>query len=352
MRRPVFLLIAPVMLSVFAGGIRAQDSPRNPPMVDQRRDAEKENYFALFNNLKRVSSSDSQRRAYEAAIEYLKRFEGENDPDARTVREFVTEYEKPARESEIFNTYNSKNYPKTFELGRAMLKHDPENFFVLAVLTEAGLDNAQAGDASLNEATVDYAKKAIQLLEAGKVTRVAPFKNIEGARGYLNAAVGTLLRDKSPAGAAQAFRKAVQSDSFYRNDPLTYHRLGIAILKGEFAQLSSEYNEKYGAQRSSSAQQAMLKRLNTLVEQAIDAYARAVALSDPARLETKPETVTTKSDNATGKPDSSVSAAVPFPPGLRSKILEQLTALYKGFHNNSDAGLNELISTVLSKPLP
>ncbi len=351
MRRPVFLLIAAIMLSVFAGGICAQDSPRNPPMVDQRRDAEKENYFALFNNLKRVSSSDSQRRAYEAAIEYLKRFEGENDPDARTVRKFVTEYEKPARESEIFNTYNSKNYPKTFELGRAMLKHDAENFFVLAVLTEAGLDNAQVGNASLNEATVDSAKKAIQLLEAGRVTRVAPFKNIEVARGYLNAAVGALLRDKSPAEAAQAFRKAVQSDSFYRNDPLTYHRLGIAILKGEFAQLSSEYNEKYGAQLASSAQQAMLKRLNTLVEQAIDAYARAVALSDPARLETKPETATAKSDYATGKPDGSATA-VPFPPGLSTKILEQLTALYKGFHNNSDAGLNELISTVLSKPLP
>ena len=36
----------------------------------------------------------------------------------------------------------------------------------------------------------------------------------------------------------------------------------------------------------------------------------------------------------------------------KTKILAQLTELYKSFHNNSDAGLSELISTVLSKPLP
>ena len=33
-------------------------------------------------------------------------------------------------------------------------------------------------------------------------------------------------------------------------------------------------------------------------------------------------------------------------------MLAQLTSLYKSFHNNSDAGLNDLIATVLSKPLP
>ena len=60
-----------------------------------------------------------------------------------------------------------------------------------------------------------------------------------------------------------------------------------------------------------------------MAERAIDAYARAVALS------TKPEQQEAK-----------------------NKILAQLTVLYKNFHNNSDAGLSELISTVLSKPLP
>jgi len=33
-------------------------------------------------------------------------------------------------------------------------------------------------------------------------------------------------------------------------------------------------------------------------------------------------------------------------------MLAQLTNLYKGFHDGSDAGLTELIAGVLSKPMP
>jgi len=334
MRYSSRLIIAAILLIVCATAAQAQ---RNPGMVDQQRDAEKESYFANFLNLKRVPLPDSQRRAYEAAIEYLKRFEGDRDPDAKTVRAFVTDYERAAGYSQIFSAYNSKNYAEVFELGRTALKRDPKNFFVLSLMTQAGIDTAQAGDASLNEETLGYAREAIQLIEAGKAAKPDPFKNMETARGYLNAAVGTLLRDKSPAEAAQAFRKAVLSESWYRGDPITYHRLGVAILRGEFTQLSKEYNDKYLNQPSSADQQAMLGRINKLVEQAIDAYARAVALADPAL---RPANL----DEPGARPQ--------FSPDLKNRILEQLTPLYKSSHNNSDAGLKELVASVLSKPLP
>ena len=67
----------------------------------------------------------------------------------------------------------------------------------------------------------------------------------------------------------------------------------------------------------------MLERIKHLADRAINAYARAVALS------TRPE-----------QQDS------------KNKILAQLTTLDKNFNNGSDAGLNELISSVLSKPMP
>ena len=67
----------------------------------------------------------------------------------------------------------------------------------------------------------------------------------------------------------------------------------------------------------------MLNRIQHLADQTVDAYARAVALS------TKPEQQE-----------------------ARAKILAQLTPIYKSFHNNSDAGLDDLIATVLSKPIP
>ena len=324
------ILLSITVFALSAGGphVCAQ---RNPPMAEQQRDAEKERYYATFNTHRRIPLQDSQRRAYEAAIEYLKRFEGDRDADARTVRQFVTEYERGGIQAKLLSTYNSKDYAKTFAMGKPILERDPENFFVLSVMTEAGFDSGQASKTEPLEGTLDYATRAIKLLEAGKATSSDPFKDMGTAHGYLNMVVGTILRDKSPAGAARAFKKAAQSESFYRQDPIIYHRMGIAILKGEFAQLSNEYNEKYGSQQSSAAQQAMLERIHKLGVQAMDAYARAVALTDPARAQAN---------------------QAQFSPAARTRILEQLTTLYKSFNNNSDTGLNELIATVLSKPLP
>jgi hypothetical protein len=321
-RKRLFLIAiaTTLLLSEFASGIFAQ---RNPTMTEQQRDADKESLFARYIEHKRIPQSDQQRLAYEAGKEYLRLFGTDLDPNVKEVRRFVTEYERVRRQYDIDNAYTSRNYARTFEIGRTLLKKQPEDFYVLGTLAEAGYENAVAGNASLNAETVGYAKKAIQLLDDGKVSKGDPFKTVEVARGFLNFALGNLLRDQSPVEAAAAFRKAVQADSPYKTDASAYHRMGIAILKGEFAQLSTEYNEKYGSKEASAEQTAMLQRVMQLAERAIDAYARAVAL--------------------TGSPQQQEA---------RTRIMEQLTALYKNFHNNSDAGLDELIATVLSKPLP
>jgi hypothetical protein len=315
-----------LLMSGLALGVSAQTNPlqRNPTMPSQQTDVQKDDLYATFSDLRRVPLAENQKLAYEAGKEYLRRYGGDSsDPDVKVVRKFVSEYEKVRGEFDIDTAYGAKNYAKTFEIGRALLQKQPESFYFLSVLVEAGYESAIAGDASLNGEAVGYAKRAIQLLNAGKVTKPDPFKSIGVASGFLNFAVGNFLKEQSPVEAAAAFLSAVQSDSPYRTEPLAYHRLGAAILKGEFAQLSAEYNEKYGARKSSGEQKAMFDQINHVAERAIDAYARAVALS-----------------------------TTPQQQDARNKILAQLTALYKTFHNDSDAGLNELIATVLSKPLP
>ena len=330
-----YLLLSLGALVVSAASIAAQTpptpanpdappiSPVNPTMASRHLDNEKEDLYARFTDYKRNPNAEQQRFAYPIAKDYLRRWGGESDPETKEVRRWVTEYERAMNQGQLYAAYDAKTYVKTFEIGRPLIKSDPEYFFALAILTEAGYDNSLTGDSSLNAESADYARRALTLLEAGKVTKVDPFKSAEVARGFLNYAYATFVRDEKPVEAAAAFAKAVRSDSPYRTDPMAYHRLGVAILKGEFAQLSNEYNQKFGGKTSSPEQTAMLNRLAGLVNQTIDAYARAVALS------TKPEQQE-----------------------ARNKILGQLTTLYKNFHNNSDAGLNELISTVLSKPLP
>ena len=314
------IFIAAIVLCALASIVSAQ---RNPTMPTQASDSDKEQLYARFAANKKVPTSDRQRLAYEDAKDYVRRFGNDVDPQLAEVRRFVVEYERVMKNFAVHEAYTAKKYAKTFEIGRATLKKEPENFFVLATLTQAGYDNAQTGDATLNEETIGYAKSALAIVDGGKLSSFAPFATVEDARGFLNFALGWFLRGQSPVEAADAFTHAVKSGSSFKDDPLTYNLLGIAILKGEYAQVAAEYNSKFGNKPPSPEQQAMWQRVVKLGERVIDAYARAVALS------TRPEQAEAK-----------------------AKMLAQLTTLYKSFHNNSDAGLNDLIATVLSKPLP
>ena len=317
--RPRVLLLGGVMLVCITSVVRAQ----NPTMTSGYLDNEKEGLYARFNDYKRNPNPEQQRFAYQAAKDYIRRWGGETDSETREVRRWVIEYERAMHGREELAAYNAKDYAKVFELGRPAVKADPDDFHSLSLLVEAAYDCALEGKTGFTSEATDYARRAIKLLEDGKTTKPDPFKSLEVARGFLNFALGNFVKEEKPVEAAAAFAKAVKSDSPYHTDPSAYHRLGVAILKGEFAQLSQEYNQKFGGQKESPEQTAMLQRITHLIEQTIDAYARAVALSN------KPE-----------QKDA------------REKILAQLTALYKNVHNNSDAGLNDLIATVLSKPMP
>src|SRR5215217_1324 len=314
------IFIAAIGLFVLTSIASAQ---RNPTMPTAVSDSDKEQLYARFAENRKIPSADRQRLAYEDAKDYVRRFGNNVDPHLAEVRHFVTEYERVMKNYQLLEAYKAKKYAKAFEIGRATLKKEAENFFVLATLVEAGYDNAQTGDTSLNEETIDYANSALALLEAGKVSTFTPFATVEDARGFLNFAYGWFQRAESPVQAADAFTKAVKSGSRFKDDPLIYNLLGIAILKGEYTQVAAEYNTKFGNKPPSPEQQAMWQRVAKLGERVIDAYARAVALS------TRPEQAEAK-----------------------TKMLAQLTALYKNFHNNSDTGLNDLVATVLSKPLP
>jgi hypothetical protein len=319
-RRLLLLCLLFVLIPGLSSAVNAQ---RNPTMPSQLNDSAKEDLYAEFLANKKIPNAEKQRLAYEAAKEYVRRFAGDKDSNLAEAKRFVLEYERVKGHYELSTAYSVKDYAKTFELGRAMLQSQADDFYVLATLALAGYDSSQSGNNSFNEEAVGYVKKAIGLADSGGLTTADPFASVDAARGFLNFELGWFLRTQSPAEAATALTIAAKVDSQYAKDPLTYNLLGIAILKGEYAQVAAEYNTKFGSKPPSPEQEAMLKKLVKLGDRAIDAYARAVALSS------KPE-----------QQDA------------RNKMLTQLTALYKSFHNNSDAGLNDLISTVLTKPLP
>lgn len=314
------LFIATLLLITLASTSLAQ---RNPSMPSQISDTEKEELFARYSDNKKQPNPERQRLAYEAARDYVKRYGGDVDSNLSELRRFVAQYERVMRSYALHEAYLTKKYAKVFEIGRENLKKDPDSFYVLATLTQAGYENAQTGDTALNEETIGYAKAAIALFDSGKITHYDPFETATAAEGFLNFALGWFLRDHSPVEAAASLTRSVKSGAGIKDDPLVYNLLGIAILKGEYAQLAAEYNAKFGNQLPSPEQQAMWQKLAKVGDRVIDAYARAVVLS------TKPEHAEAK-----------------------TKMMARLASLYKSFHNNSDAGLNELIANVLARPLP
>ena len=119
---------------------------------------------------------------------------------------------------------------------------------------------------------------------------------------YLTLSWVGLSERNLPLKQLQRLTIAAQAESPYKTNALTYNLLGNAILKGEYTKVSAEYNEKFGNKPPSPEQEIMLKQIMHLGDRAIDAYARAIALS------TKPE----EQDG-------------------RTKMLTQLTNLYKSF---------------------
>lgn len=266
---------------------------------------------------------EQQNAAYEIGQEFLRKFGSFDDQQVQTVRKWMAKYERAALEFAFNQAAGSKDYVKTFELGRKMLSEDPDNFRVLSLLTVAATLIGQQSEPNMKREATDFARRAVQLLEAGKVTAADPFSSTDEAAGFLNFSLGQFLIATSPAEAARALRKAAQTKSAYGQDAATYVLLAGAIAASEFNPLQAEYKKKYEGKLMTPEAAALYKRLSLIIDRLIDAYARAVALS------TKPEQQQSK-----------------------NLLLAELTKIYKSIHNDSDTGLNDLIASVLSKPLP
>lgn len=311
------LILAALVLGAFTSIALAQETAQTKPQDEEKTEL----YRKYYEGAK--GGAEQQKVAYDIAREYLKKFGGEEDQYVTAVRKWVAKYEAATRVAEFNQAVAAKDYTKTFTVGRQLLEQEPENFKVLLQLVNAGLLNARAGNKSLDTETIALARKTLQLVDSNKVTDPAPMASIDDVRGFLNFGLGSLLEVTAPAEAKAAFLRAIKEGGAYKSDPTTFYLLGATIYNSEYEPLAAEYSAKYAGKDETPESKAMLERVNAIANRAIDAMARAVALA------TKPEHKE-----------------------LKAKVLAQLTDIYKDFHNNSDVGLNELVASVLSKPMP
>jgi len=317
---------------ILGAAARSHAQPRTSTPVQETDDEYKVTTYKKFVD----NREPYPAAAYQAARDYMAKYGKEDDQYTRYLRKWITAYEederarrvtaeKADREQQLLGSFTQKDYAKAYGMAKQVLADNPDDLKVLIALGYEGVLASEARNEAFNNDAATYAQKAIQLIEAGKTPETwAPFKNKEDVLASLYYAEGFYALKPKPESAVPAFIKTAQIDSDRRTAPSTYYYLALAYQNGPYKRLSDDYSKKFGNQPESPEGKAALENVNKVVDKMIDAYARAIALAqkDPAQA------------------------------SAMAQWQARLTQFYKFRHDNSDVGLNELISGVLKTPLP
>ena len=309
MKRIIKLLALAAMLAVFA-----------VPTLAQKQECTDDNkgawYKTFYDNYK--GDATAQKVAYDNAKLYLDSCPADpNDAQAKFMQKFVdlvnASRQKASTAKDFEKAVADKKYSDQMRLGKELLATDPDNADINTILGIAGL-----ADTSLLNDSVQYARKAVQLIESGK-----PLKSYQRdpALAYLNWTIGKSQITSSPTDAITSLLKAANANSDVKKSPQLYVDLNAAY-NGPFAKLSEEYKTAQGPNGTETEQsELVLENLNQVIDRQIDALARATALAT----------------NAADK----------------KAAMDALASLYK-YRNKgaSDANLTEVVTAVLSKPIP
>jgi hypothetical protein len=301
MKRTILLLAVAAMTAAFAASVSAQTKE----CTDDFKSA---TYQKWYDNRK-----EHQDVAAQAAKDYLATCTTEDQYSA-ALKKFVAAWDDAnknvAIQQEFKAAYDGKKYADQIRLGKQIVATDPENAAIYIVMGLAGL-----GDPAVLAESAEFAKKSISMIEGGKP--FAPLASKDQALAYLNYVVAKSIIKNSPADAIPYLLKTVRYDSDLKKNPQVYAELAGAYGEGPIAKLSEEYKAKYTTESPES--KLALANINQMIDRQIDALARAAALSADA--------------------------------ANKKAVMDVLTGLYKD-RNKSEAGLNEMIASILTKPIP
>ncbi|HUQ32807.1 MAG TPA: hypothetical protein VM095_11875 [Pyrinomonadaceae bacterium] len=333
MKKLIRLLVFAALVATLALPAPAQTTPAATPATTPasgQDDAEAKT--ALYERFTKDRNANPQA-AYAAGKEYLAKYEAKDGPDdqyIKYIKKWVDSYDKIARRNQLLQQLTAKDYNSAFALSKQVLTDFPDDLTILYELSKAGLFAAENSNKANNGDTVVYAKRTMQLLQAGKTfEKDKPVANKDEIIGGLNYVIGFLLQESQPSEATNYLVSAAQFEGFSKKDPRTYYILAGIYEKNEYTTLANQFNAgcKTPEQLATPECTTMKAKADQVVDHIIDALARAIAYSNSG----------------------------PNPAGwqqARTAWTESLTNYYKYRNNGSDTGLKELIAGITAKPLP
>lgn len=312
------------VLAALAVPVLAQTTPAAPAATTTQAGCTEEAKTALYTEFTTHRTGDPTK-AYEAAKKYLTCSQGEDQYTAY-LKKWSMAYDKELRKARLNDLFiNQRKYPEAIALAKEILVDEPENVVALMDLGYGGYVIAvTTKNETQNKEAIGYARTAIQHIEAGKAPASwLPFKSKDDALAYLNYSIGYLDRTANTADALKYFIKSAQYESDIKKNPQTYAFIAGAY-EAQYAKQSADYERDFKDKPETDASKLAAENINQVVDRIIDSLARAVALAGT---------------------NQTLAAS-------KTQWLERLTELYKFRHNQSDAGLTDMIAAVLNKPLP
>lgn len=267
---------------------------------------------------------DNQEAAYAAAKEYVAVCPTDESPYATALKKFIADKEKLDSNQKLATDFDAavkaKNYAEQIRLGKqlvAMPSH-ADNAVIYILMAGAGL-----GDPNLLSESANAAKKAIELIEAGKPVTPA-YQTKDQALAAMNYLIAKSTMKTSATDAIPYFIKAAKYQSDLQKSPIVYNELATAYGEGPVAKYAKDYQALVEAQKSVDSPEAKLviANMNQALDRQIDAFARAAAASTA--------------------------------PADKEAFKKVLADVYKD-RNKKDpvpAELDTLVASALSKPLP
>jgi hypothetical protein len=215
----------------------------------------------------------------------------------------------------------AKRADDAFSVGNAHLAKNPDSLAVLIQLVATGTDEAKSQNGKFVAKSLQYDAHAIELIEGNKKPadvddagwtsyKTVVLPSLYQSMGLLSLVSGDRVK------ARASYTKASE---IAPSDPFNYFMLA-GIANDEYQSEAKRYQGMAGG----PSRDEELKKARALLDTVIDAYAHAIALSEGNAALQK----------------------------VRQQYMQDLEAYYKYQHNNSTAGMQELIDKYKSPAKP
>lgn len=318
MKKAIPIVLVIIFAAIFAPAIRAQYT-----------DAQHDLYQKFLDN--RTSNPSS---AYQAATDYLQQYGTSAPADDQIVsylRQWVARYEKAARRQALLDQLKAKQVDAAFASAKTVLIDYPDDARLLYDLARTGIAASLEGHTANDEDTVRYAKRVIEILKSGRSFDADQLLSDEartGISGTLNWGIGQMLQKSAPGDAIDYLMNAARLEGIAKTNPLTYSTLAQIYESLYYEPVAEKFKTdcQTDEQLKTESCMEMKARADLLIDHIMDALARAIAYSNLGELKARYDK-------------------------YRPSWMNSVTTYYKYRHQDSDAGLKEMIDGIIAKPI-